>query len=134
MRWWFRPQTRTVKGAEIQRDALVGHFLGVYGWGGKLDFQNRRKICYQAEFNSVGLTYGYSVPVSRRMNMEFSLSVGYAEIPYRHYNPTDGYEILIRDRSRMGTLKYFGPTKAEVSLVIPVLGNSKKGGIYERSY
>ena len=66
--------------------------------------------------------------------MEFSVSVGDAEIPYRHYNPTEGYEILIRDRSKMGTLKYFGPVKAEVSLVIPVLGKSKNGGIYERSY
>lgn len=134
VRWWFRPQTLREKGAEIQRDALVGHFFGLYGWGGKLDFQSRRKLCYQAEFNSLGLTYGYSMPVSRRANVEFSVSVGYAEIPYRHYNPTEGYEILIRDRSKMGTLKYFGPVKAEVSLVIPVLGKSKNGGIYERSY
>lgn len=134
LRWWFLPQTSSVRGAEIQRDALVGHFLGLYGWGGKLDFQNRRKLCYQAEFNSVGLTYGYSRAVSRRVNMEVSLSVGYAEIPYRHYIPTDGYEILIRDPDKVGRWKYFGPTKFELSLVIPVLGKSEKGGIYERVY
>ena len=109
-----------------RRDALSGHFLGLYGWGGKLDFQNDRKICYQAEFNSAGLSYGYSCPVSKRLNMEFSVSFGYAEIPYRHYIPSDDYEILIRDRNNAGTLTYIGPTKAEVSLVIPICSKSKE--------
>ena len=52
-RWWFKPQTRPETEKRVKRDALVGHFLGLYGWGGKLDFQNVRKICYQAEFNSL---------------------------------------------------------------------------------
>ena len=58
--------------------------------------------------------------------MEFSVSFGYAEIPYRHYIPSDDYEILIRDRNNAGTLTYIGPTKAEVSLVIPICSKSKK--------
>lgn len=133
-RWWFKPQTRPASENRVKRDALVGHFLGLYGWGGKLDFQNVRKICYQAEFNSVGLTYGYSFPIGKRFNMELSVSAGYAEIPYRHYNPTEDFEILIRDRNKVGTWKYFGPTKVEVAFVIPLLFNYKKGGYYERVY
>lgn len=133
-RWWFAPKTQPASERRVKRDALVGHFLGVYGWGGKLDFQNVRDICYQAEFNSVGLTYGYSFPISKRFNMELSASVGYAEIPYRHYNPTEDFEILIRDRNKVGTWKYFGPTKVEVAFVIPLLFNYKKGGHYERIY
>lgn len=133
-RWWFKPQTRPETENRVKRDALVGHFLGVYGWGGKLDFQNVRKICYQAEFMSAGVSYGYSFPVGKRFNMEFSLSVGYAEIPYRHYNPTDDFEILIRDKYKVGTWKYFGPTKVEVAFVIPFLFKTKKGGTYERFY
>lgn len=133
-RWWFKPQTRPESENRVKRDALVGHFLGLYGWGGKLDFQNVRKICYQAEFNSIGLTYGYSMPISKRLNMEFSISAGYAEIPYRHYNPDDEFDLLIRDKYKTGTWKYFGPTKVEVALVVPLLFKTKKGGRYERVY
>lgn len=133
-RWWFKPETKPATENRVKRDALVGHFLGVYGWGGKLDFQNVRKICYQAEFMSAGLTYGYSFPIGKRFNLELSASVGYAEIPYRHYNPTEDFEILIRDRNKVGTWKYFGPTKVEVAFVIPLLFNYKKGGYYERVY
>ena len=133
-RWWFKPQTRPETEKRVKRDALVGHFLGLYGWGGKLDFQNVRKICYQAEFNSLGLTYGYSMPIAKRFNMEFSISAGYAEIPYRHYNPDDEFDLLIRDKYKTGTWRYFGPTKVEVALVVPFLFKTKKGGRYERIY
>lgn len=131
-RWWFKPKTQPASERRVKRDALVGHFLGLYGMGGKLDFQAQRELCYQAEFASVGLTYGYSMPIAKRFNLEFSLSVGYAQIPYRHYNPTDDYQILIKDRNKMGTLKYFGPTKAEISFVIPLLFNTRKGGYHEK--
>lgn len=133
-RWWFKPQTRPETEKRVKRDALVGHFLGLYGWGGKLDFQNVRKICYQAEFNSLGITYGYSMPIAKRFNMEFSISAGYAEIPYRHYNPDDEFDLLIRDKYKTGTWRYFGPTKVEVALVVPFLFKTKKGGRYERIY
>lgn len=127
-RWWFRPKTREASADLVKRDALVGHFLGLYGMGGKFDIQANRKFCYQGEFFSAGLTYGYSMPVSRRLNMEFSISVGYARIPYRHYIPTDDWELLVRDPDKAGVLHYFGPTKVEVSLVVPLLVNVKRRG------
>ena len=128
-RWWFKPKTRPESPRRVQRDALVGHFLGVYGMGGKFDLQANRTFCYQGEFFSAGLTYGYSMPIAKRVNLEFSISAGYARIPYRHYNPTDDWELLIRDRNKSGVWHYFGPTKIEVALSVPLLVKTKvKGG------
>ncbi|MGN0048387.1 MAG: DUF3575 domain-containing protein [Bacteroides sp.] len=127
-RWWFRPMPRPADERHVKRDKLMGHFLGLYGQGGKWDFERKRKYCYQGEFWSAGLTYGYAMPIGRRLNLEFSLSVGYASIPYRHYVPTEDYSLLIRDRDKTGTWHYVGPTKAEVALVLPILMKYKKKG------
>lgn len=119
-RWWFLPKPREATSGRKQRDALMGHFLGVYGMGGKSDIQWDRDFgCYQFDFVSAGLSYGFAFPVSKYLNLEFSISAGYARIPYQHYIPTDDWQILIRDKNKAGTLHYFGPTKAEISLVIP---------------
>lgn len=127
-RWWFAPRPRPASEDRKQRDALMGHFLGVYGWGGKSDIQWGRDFgCYQFDFMSAGLTYGYAMPVGKYLNLEFSLSAGYARIPYQHYIPTEDWQILIRDDSKAGTLHYFGPTKAEISLVIPIRAKIKGG-------
>lgn len=127
-RWWFRPMPRPADPKHVKRDKLMGHFLGLYGQGGKWDFERKRHYCYQGEFWSAGLTYGYAMPIGRRLNLELSLSVGYASIPYRHYFPTEDYELLIRDRNKTGTWHYVGPTKAEVALVLPILVKTKKKG------
>ena len=119
-RWWFRPRPREATPDLKRRDALMGHFIGAYGWTGKSDIQWERDFgCYQFEFCSAGLTYGFAFPVSKYLNLEFSISAGYAQIPYQHYIPTEDWQILIRDKNKAGTLHYFGPTKAEISLVIP---------------
>lgn len=137
-RWWFLPRTRewyhpdVLSGKYRQRDALCGHFLGLYASGGKGDIQANLKGCYQFEYFSAGLTYGYSLPVSRHLNMEFSISAGYARIPYRHYTPSDDWELLIRDPDKAGTMHWFGPTKLKVSLVVPIRVNtrvSRTGGV-----
>ena len=128
-RWWFLPRTRAARPNLKQRDALVGHFLGAYGWGGNGDLQFGRNVCQQFDFWSTGLTYGYAMPVGKYLNMEFSLSVGYANINYQHYVPTDDFSFLVRDPELAGKLHFFGPTKAEISLVIPIRAKTnKKGG------
>lgn len=111
-RWWFI--------RDDKKDYLSGHFLGVYGMSGKYDFQWDTKLCYQGEYWSAGLTYGYSMPVCKWMNMEFSVSAGYLHSDYRHYQPSEDYEHLWRDRSKVGKISWFGPTKAKISLVIPI--------------
>lgn len=111
-RYWFKKSD--------SRDRLAGHFAGVYAMSAKYDFQYDYKGCYQGEYWSAGLTYGYAMPICKWLNMEFSLSLGYLRGPYRHYVPSDGYEVLWRDKYLTGTFNYFGITKAKVSLVIPI--------------
>ena len=127
-RWWFKPMPRPQMGKSVQRDRLMGHFVGVYAESGKWDFEWGRDICHQGEHWSVGLSYGYSMPLGRRLNMEFSLSLGYASIAYRGYTPSENYEILWRDLAKQGRWHYFGPTKVQVSLVYPILLTTKKKG------
>ena len=127
-RWWFKPQPRPETEKLKKRDRLVGHFLGAYCESGKYDFERRRDICYQGEFWSVGLSYGYSMPISRWLNLELSVSAGYASIAHRGYTPSPDYSILWRDYEKVGRWHYFGLTKAQVSLVLPIRITVKKGG------
>lgn len=110
------------------KDRFNGHFLGIYGESGKYDFEFQREICYQGEFYTAGLSYGYALPVAKNLNMEFSISAGYASIAYRGYTPSEDYEILWREPSKVGRLKYWGPTKLQISLVVPIRAKFKKGG------
>ena len=112
-RYWFRQNTHYV-------DKLRGHFLGAYVMSSKFDFQNDYDICYQGEYWSTGLTYGYSMKLTHHLNMEFSISVGWLSSAYRHYYPADDYSLLWRDRGDSGRVGYFGPTKLKVALVWPI--------------
>ena len=62
------------------------------------------------------------MPLGRKKwgNLEFSLGLGYLRSEYRHYQPMESYSNLIRDPFDVGTVHYFGPTKAKISLVIPI--------------
>lgn len=117
-RFWFKPWK------SIGTEKLRGLFVGPYVMSGKYDFQYDRSINYQGEFWSVGLTAGYSLPLGKKKwgNLEFSLSLGYLQSPYRHYLPTDDYSKLIHDPALDGTFYdiFLYPTKAKISLVVPI--------------
>lgn len=120
-RWWFAPQPRPATSRRVERDRLVGHYLGAYGFWGKADLQWDRIGCYQCyPVWSAGLTYGFVFPVSKHLNLELSTSFGYARIPYQHYIPSDDWQILWRDHDDAGTTHYFGPTKLQVTLAWPI--------------
>lgn len=107
VRRWF--------GWESQKAPLNGHFFGLYAMGGHYDLKFGDKG-YQSDFSySVGLTYGYAMPIGRRLNLEFSLGVGYLGGKYKKftYSDVDDCYPWIENRDR----HYFGPTKAKVSLV-----------------
>ncbi|MBR5131614.1 MAG: DUF3575 domain-containing protein [Alistipes sp.] len=123
-RYWFRNNVN-------KRDRLTGHFLGVYGMSAMYDIQRDYNPAHQGEFWSAGLTYGYAMRVGKqkRISLEFSLSVGYLTTDYRNYFPADDYSELYIDKLGYGRLRYFGPTKLKVSLVVPFnIGYNKKGG------
>ena len=120
-RYWF-------KGWDPDgREKLRGLFAGVYAMSSKYDFQWDRDINLQGEYWSAGVSAGYAMPIGRRkrVNLEFSLAVGPMHTVFRHYQPTQSYDKLIRDPYNAGIdyktgQWYFGPTKAKVSLVVPI--------------
>ena len=118
--WWGKDRS--------ERRELTGWFGGLYYANGKYDFEWSSKGD-QGEFNSVGATVGYSMPIHRRWNLELSASVGHLWGPRRHYEATeDGSHLLWKYTT---TSKYTGPTKIKVSFVW-LLGhrkrNQQKGG------
>lgn len=125
-RYWFKPWD--VNGTE----KLRGFFVGPYVMSAKYDFQYDRSLNYQGEHWSTGLSAGWCTPIGRkqRCNLELSLALGFMRTDYRGYIPADDYSLLIRNPYDAGTMTYpFGPTKAKVSLVVPInITRSYKGG------
>ncbi len=117
-RWWFARSP--------ERDRLSGHFLGVYGMSSRYDFQWDTDLCWQGEYWSAGLSYGYSLPIGKVCNLELAASVGFLRSDWRHYQPDAAYEHLYRDPSRTGVFSYFGPTKLKASLVVPIQVKHRK--------
>lgn len=62
---------------------------------------------------SAGIEYGYSLPVARRLNLDFTIGLGWIGGKYHEYLPMDDCYVW-QSTSR---LDYFGPTRLEVSLV-----------------
>ncbi len=120
-RWWFNGWERR------STSKLVGPFVGVYGMSAKYDFQNRSDVDYQGEYWSAGITGGWNFNLGREPwgRLELSLGLGYLRTGYRSYLPTDIYDKLIRNPYKTGIAQFVGPTKAKVSIVIPV--NFKTG-------
>lgn len=119
VRRWFPPRREG-------RRLMCGHHFGLYGqmltydveWGGNGYLGDRWSW-------GAGVSYGYSLPVGRQLNMDFTLGVGYLEGDYMKYRPQDGCYVWDSTRRK----KWFGPTKAEISLVWYVGGRyARKGG------
>ncbi len=120
-RYWFHRTN--------DREYLTGAFAGAYFMGGIYDLQNDRKFNYQGEFWSAGFSVGYAYKLSRLFNLEFSAAIGFLRTNYQHYYPTEGYDMLVKDKYNFGKYNYFGPTKLKVALVMPfALRLNRKGG------
>lgn len=120
-------EVRKYFGQKAAEKPLQGHHLGVYAQGLTYDFETGGKG-YLSDFGyGVGVEYGYSLPVARRLNIDFGIGVGYSGGKYKVYDPEDGCYVYKETKKR----RWFGPTKAEISIVW-LLGhgnqNSKKGG------
>lgn len=128
LRRWF--------GSAARRKPLTGHHLGIYGQAVTYDFEFGGKgqisgkpgatLWEKANYGG-GIEYGYSLPIASRLNLDFSIGVGYMGGLYYEYTPIDGHYVWTATKRR----NYFGPTKAEVSLVW-LIGrgnrNAQKGG------
>lgn len=107
---------------------LTGHHLGLYGQMITYDFEVGKKGILADKWSwAAGLEYGYSLPIARRLNIDFTLGAGYHWGLYDEYLPIDGHYVWQATKRR----RYLGPTKLEISLVW-LIGcgnyNKEKGG------
>ena len=117
-RYWFG-RNRTVF------DRLKGHSVGLYGYAGYFDFEHNFHG-HQGEYVNVGLDYTYAMAVGKRkqLHFEFSLGVGYIYSQARKYTVIDPEGPLISDKITK-SISFFGPTKANISLVVPIFQKVK---------
>ena len=117
-RYWFG-KNRT------EYDRLKGHSVGLYGYMGYYDFE-RNYHGHQGEFVNVGVDYTYAMAVGKRkgLHFEFSLGVGYIYSQARKYTVIEAGAPLISDKITKN-IGYFGPTKANISLVVPIFQKVK---------
>jgi hypothetical protein len=67
------------------------------------------------ESRSMGITYGYVLPIGRRWDLEFSLGAGYFGGMYYEYNRSTCADCYpVRNRKERN---YYGPTRAAVALI-----------------
>ena len=114
LRKWF--------GRRAQEKPLTGHHVGLYGSAFTYDFETGGRgflggepggdIYDRANF-SAGVEYGYSLPIAERLNLDFTLGVGWVGGTYYEYLPIDDCYVW----QSTHRLNYFGPTRLEISLV-----------------
>ena len=106
VRWWFGKNSRI--------KPLTGHHVGVYGQIITYDFEFGKKGVLADRWSwSAGLDYGYSLPIAPRLNLDFTIGVGYHRGKSYEYQPIDGHYVWQATKRR----QYIGPTKCEISLV-----------------
>lgn len=105
-RYWF--------GNRDEMKLLEGHHLGLYGQMFTYDFEAGQGGVLADKWSyAAGISYGYSLPVAKNLNIDFSIGVGYMGGEYKEYEPIDDCYVWKATKQR----HWVGPTKLEVSLV-----------------
>ena len=117
-RYWFGKE-RTVF------DRLRGHSIGLYGYMGYYDFE-RNFHGHQGEFVNVGVDYTYAMAVGKKksVHFEFSIGLGFIYSQARQYSVIEANGPLISNKITK-SIGFFGPTKANISLVVPIFQRVK---------
>ena len=107
-------------------ERLQGHAIGVYGGLGYYDFQ-QKDDGLQGEYIDFGVDYTFAMPVANgKLRMEFNIGVGFIRSWYRPYYMSSDYEDLIKEPGILyNTTNFIGPTRAGVSLVVPIVVKTK---------
>lgn len=111
-------------GSAARRKPLTGHHIGAYAQIVTYDFElGGRGYLADRWSYAAGMSYGYSLPVAKRLNIDFSIGLGYMGGEYKEYLPQDGHYVWQSTKRR----HWLGPTKAEISLVWLIgRGNTNK--------
>ena len=111
---------RHSRGQENRRYRLRGHSIGLFVMGGRYDLE-RNYSGHQGEYVLGGVDYLFAMPVCRgKLHMEFSLGIGYFYSRATHYEVYEEGGRGYRDKDIRKIFQYFGPTKANVTLVWPL--------------
>lgn len=116
-RYWINPVSK-VPLTSKNHHSLTGWFTGLYAGAGLYDLEWNRSGVQGGFFIATGVTGGYATPLSRNVNLEFSLGLGYLTTRYRKYEATEdaaGEWHLFKQQE--GWFNWLGPTKANISLV-----------------
>lgn len=127
LRYWF--------GEASKEKPLTGHHIGVYGQILTYDFELGKMgimggkpggVLKDQPNYTVALEYGYSLPIAKRLNLDFSVGVGYHWGIFHEYVPMDDCYVWQATKKR----NYIGPTKLDISLVWQLGKNNtnRKGG------
>lgn len=121
-------------GRKINRhDPFSGHHLGIYASLVCYDFQfggNHTGILSDKFNYAAGISYAYSLPVSRKFNIDFSIGAGYMWGRFKKHIPIDDHDVW----KSTHTHSWFGPTRLGISLVYLLgpstfnSGEKRKGG------
>ena len=104
---------------------LTGHHFGLYAQLLDYDFEFGGPGQQSDGLNyGVGLSYGYSLSLNSRFNIDFVLGVGWLGGKYKKYHPADDCYVWTSTNNRF----WIGPTKAEISLVYKFGSECKKKG------
>ena len=93
---------------------LTGHHIGLYGQITTYDFElGKRGYLGDRWSYAGGMEYGWATSVGKRLNIDFTIGLGYLTGEYKEYLPIDGCYVWQATNMR----RWIGPTKAEISLV-----------------
>ena len=100
----------------------TGHHLGLYGQLITFDFEFGKKGYMNRDLDkgwAVGASYGYTIQLSKYWSVDFTAGLGWLDIKYDTYLPSETHRPGSTGYSRTGTreFKWFGPTKLEVSFI-----------------
>lgn len=125
--WYWRAYggdiaVRKWLGKAAEEKPLTGHHIGIYAQIFTYDFEMGGRgymggkpggTIWNKMNHAMGAEYGYSLPIARKLNIDFSLGMGYWGGIYHEYKPRNHYYVWQATKER----HWIGPTKLEVSLV-----------------
>ena len=122
---WWRDKERTrwyrFEGFEAEIRLYInrqgrpfrGHHVGLHGQLMTWDITiNGRGYLAGRWATGGGISYGYALPVGRRINLDLEIGAGFLGGDLHEYRPTDGHRVWQRTRP----IRWVGPTRAGVSL------------------
>lgn len=124
VKYWF--------GDREKKAVLTGFSLGLFGGGGKYDYQFFNKNGEQGNFLDAGLSGGFAHQIGKHFRMEYALGVGVAGMNLKKYDKVNNTEYgdikVFRYPWETKRRVWIGPTQAKISLVWLLDYKTKKKG------